>query len=65
MEGGYHYEHSDLSEENYCDLIRADGERYFILGDVSGKGMAASLLMSNLKAMFRALVPLDFRSIIN
>jgi sigma-B regulation protein RsbU (phosphoserine phosphatase) len=30
---------------------------YFMLGDVSGKGVAASMLMANLHAMFRALVP--------
>lgn len=55
----YHYEPVGFVGGDYCDLIRADGgDLYFILGDVSGKGMAASLLMSNLQAMFRALVPL-------
>jgi sigma-B regulation protein RsbU (phosphoserine phosphatase) len=55
----YHYEPFGLVGGDYCDLIRTDGgDLYFILGDVSGKGMAASLLMSNLQAMFRALVPL-------
>jgi sigma-B regulation protein RsbU (phosphoserine phosphatase) len=55
----YHYEPFGFVGGDYCDLIRADGgDLYFILGDVSGKGMAASLLMSNLQAMFRALVPL-------
>ena len=55
----YHYEPVGFVGGDYCDLIKTDGgELYFILGDVSGKGMAASLLMSNLQAMFRALVPL-------
>jgi sigma-B regulation protein RsbU (phosphoserine phosphatase) len=55
----YHYEPVGFVGGDYCDLIRAEnGDLYFILGDVSGKGMAASLLMSNLQAMFRALVPL-------
>ena len=54
----YHYEPFGFVGGDYCDLIRANGDLYFILGDVSGKGMAASLLMSNLQAMFRALVPL-------
>jgi hypothetical protein len=34
-----------------CDLISAeDGSLYFLLGDVSGKGVAASMLMSHLQA---------------
>ncbi len=44
---------------DYCDLIPGlggDGALYFFLGDVSGKGVAASLLMSHLHAAFRAFV---------
>lgn len=55
----YHYEPFGFVGGDYCDLIKADGgDLYFMLGDVSGKGMSASLLMSNLQAMFHALVPL-------
>lgn len=55
----YHYEPVGFVSGDYCDLIRTDGgDLYFALGDVSGKGMAASLLMSNLQAMFHALVPM-------
>ena len=55
----YHYEPVGFVGGDYCDLIKTEGgDLYFILGDVSGKGMAASLLMSNLQAMFHALVPL-------
>jgi phosphoserine phosphatase RsbU/P len=44
---------------DYIDLVpHADGA-YFMLGDVSGKGIAASLLMAQLHAMFRTLVPFD------
>jgi sigma-B regulation protein RsbU (phosphoserine phosphatase) len=43
---------------DYVDIIPAGGDLYFILGDVSGKGMAASLLMSSLHAMFHSLIPL-------
>jgi len=43
---------------DYCDVIPAGDDLYFILGDVSGKGMAASLLMSSLHAIFHTLVPL-------
>ena len=43
---------------DYCDIIPVGDDLYFILGDVSGKGMAASLLMSSLHAIFHALIPL-------
>lgn len=52
------YEPARVVSGDYCDVISLPGESYFILGDVSGKGMAASLLMSNLHAMFHSLVPL-------
>src|SRR5262249_9944874 len=46
---------------DYCGLIVAgangDSGLYFMLGDVSGKGVAASLLMAHLNASFRALAP--------
>ena len=45
---------------DYCDLIvtgiNGDAKLYFMLGDVSGKGVAASLLMAHLNASCRALV---------
>ena len=45
---------------DYYDLIRIDDHRFVIaIGDVSGKGTPASLLMANLQATIRALVPLD------
>jgi len=43
---------------DYCDIIPVGDGVYFILGDVSGKGMAASLLMSSLHAIFHTLIPL-------
>jgi sigma-B regulation protein RsbU (phosphoserine phosphatase) len=52
------YQPAGIVSGDYVDFIERDGELFFILGDVSGKGMAASILMSNLHAMFRALVPL-------
>lgn len=52
------YHPAGIVSGDYVDVIAHDGELYFILGDVSGKGMAASLLMSNLHAMFHSLVPL-------
>jgi len=53
---GFHYEPAGLVSGDYCDLIpAADGSLYFVLGDVSGKGVAASMLMAHLQAMFRTL----------
>lgn len=44
---------------DYCDLVVANGraapDLYFMLGDVSGKGVAASLLMAHMNASLRAL----------
>jgi sigma-B regulation protein RsbU (phosphoserine phosphatase) len=55
-EASYHYEPAGLVSGDYCDLIPAEnGVLYFILGDVSGKGIAASMLMAHLHAMFRSL----------
>ena len=55
----YHYEAASVVSGDYCDFVPAgDGSLYFMVGDVAGKGVAASLLMSQLHAMFRALVPL-------
>ncbi len=54
----YHYEPAGLVSGDYCDLILSDagaGDLLFLLGDVSGKGVAASMLMSHLHAMFRSL----------
>ncbi len=56
-EACFHYEAVGPVTGDYCDLIKGDdGSLYFIFGDVSGKGVAASLLMAHLHAMFRTLV---------
>jgi sigma-B regulation protein RsbU (phosphoserine phosphatase) len=55
----YHYQPAGPVSGDYCDLIHPNGgheDLFFALGDVSGKGVAASLLMSHLHAMFRSLV---------
>lgn len=51
------YHPASIVSGDYVDIIERGDEFYFILGDVSGKGMAASLLMSNLHAIFHSLVP--------
>lgn len=56
-EVAYHYEPAGLVSGDYCDLIRSeDNTFHFMLGDVSGKGVAASMLMAHLQATFRTLV---------
>lgn len=51
----YHYEPAGLVSGDYCDLIETEDGFLFLLGDVVGKGVAASMLMSNLHATFRTL----------
>jgi len=53
----YHYDPAGLVSGDYCDVVTHGDDIYFMLGDVSGKGVAASMLMANLHAMFRVLVP--------
>jgi sigma-B regulation protein RsbU (phosphoserine phosphatase) len=53
----FSYEPAAAVGGDYVDLISLDsGDFYFALGDVSGKGIAASMLMSHLHATLRALV---------
>src|SRR5437763_5081210 len=56
-EVAYHYEPAGPVSGDYCDLVSTDdGDLYFMIGDVSGKGVAASLLMSRLHAIFRSFI---------
>ncbi|HEX3231695.1 MAG TPA: SpoIIE family protein phosphatase [Pyrinomonadaceae bacterium] len=60
-EVSYHYKPAGPVSGDYCDLMSTDnGDLYFLVGDVSGKGVAASLLMSRLHAIFRSLIGLGF-----
>ena len=53
----YHYEPAGVVSGDYCDVIDAgSGGLHFMVGDVSGKGIAASMLMAHLHATFRALI---------
>jgi sigma-B regulation protein RsbU (phosphoserine phosphatase) len=53
----YHYQPAGPVSGDYCDLVTSEaGDLYFMLGDVSGKGVAAAMLMAHLHAMFRALI---------
>lgn len=51
----YHYAPVGPVSGDYCDLIPSDGQLFFVVGDVSGKGVAASMLMTQLHALFRSL----------
>ncbi len=60
----FRYEPAGPVSGDYCDLVtRSDGDGggpreslLFVVGDVSGKGFAASLLMAQMNAAFRSLV---------
>ncbi|MBI4484665.1 MAG: SpoIIE family protein phosphatase [Acidobacteria bacterium] len=53
----YHYQPAGAVSGDYCDVIPgATGDLYFLIGDVSGKGVAAAMLMAHLSAMLRTLV---------
>jgi phosphoserine phosphatase RsbU/P len=61
---GYEIAAANISSKqvggDYYDVIPVDGNRHIIaIGDVSGKGTPAALLMANLQATIRALVPLE------
>jgi len=56
-----HFEPAGPVGGDYCDVIAPAGraDAFFLLGDVSGKGVAASILMANLHAMFRTMADTD------
>jgi phosphoserine phosphatase RsbU/P len=55
----YYYKPLGVVSGDYCDLVSGPEEQlYFMVGDVAGKGVAGSMLMANLNAIFRALIPL-------
>lgn len=58
-EVAYQYEPAGVVSGDYLDLVvpqGEDGASFFLLGDVSGKGVAASMLMAHLNAIFRSLI---------
>lgn len=58
----FHYEPASIVSGDYCDLIipeESTDYQYMIVGDVTGKGVAASMLMTHLHAMFHTLVPFN------
>jgi phosphoserine phosphatase RsbU/P len=54
----YCYEPARIVSGDYVDILQ-NGDLYFAIGDVSGKGVAASMLMAKLHTVFRSLIPLQ------
>ena len=55
----YRYQPAGIVSGDICDVVVPEEEEkplFFLLGDVSGKGVAASFLMARLNAMFRSLI---------
>lgn len=53
----YHYSPAGTVSGDFCDFIKLDNESVlFVIGDVSGKGISASLMMSHLHALIRSLL---------
>lgn len=57
----YHYQPAGIVSGDYCEVAASadSGSLFFAVGDVAGKGVAASLLMTHLSAIFRSLLSLD------
>jgi phosphoserine phosphatase RsbU/P len=56
----HHYAPHGAVSGDYCDVILQEnefGNCFFAVGDAAGKGIAASLLMTHLHAIFRTLLP--------
>jgi len=59
-EFAHHYRPAGIVSGDFCDLIPADdGSHIFMLGDVSGKGVSASIMMSGLHALIHSLQSLN------
>jgi sigma-B regulation protein RsbU (phosphoserine phosphatase) len=55
----HHFAPAGHVSGDFVDLVPFRDRVYFMLGDASGKGAAASLVMAQLHAMFRTLIPFD------
>jgi phosphoserine phosphatase RsbU/P len=61
-EAHYHWEPLGPVSGDYCDILPPQGDSddlFFLFGDVSGKGVAAAMLGSQLRATFRSLTAGD------
>jgi sigma-B regulation protein RsbU (phosphoserine phosphatase) len=55
-ETAFHFQPAGAVSGDYCDLIDGGDCLCFFVGDVAGKGVAASILMAHLHAIFRSLL---------
>jgi sigma-B regulation protein RsbU (phosphoserine phosphatase) len=57
----YRYEPAGVVGGDYVEILRSGdaSSLFFAVGDIAGKGVAASLLMTHLSAIVRSLVSLD------
>jgi sigma-B regulation protein RsbU (phosphoserine phosphatase) len=56
----YEYAPASVVSGDYCDYVAIDGsDLFFMVGDVSGKGIAASMLMAHLRATMRTLIQMN------
>jgi len=58
----YYYEPAGPVSGDYCDVVppkKEGGALLFAVGDVSGKGVAASMLMAHMHAVFHTLASFD------
>jgi len=53
----HYYRPSGVASGDICDVIHGGEDVDILIGDVSGKGVAASLLAANLQGLFRTLLP--------
>ncbi|HXK61393.1 MAG TPA: SpoIIE family protein phosphatase [Acidobacteriota bacterium] len=53
----FDYQPFRIASGDYCDVITGSNRLNVLLGDVSGKGVAASMLVANLHGLFRTLLP--------
>ena len=55
----YDYSPAWVIGGDYCDLLASEDDMFFFLGDAVGKGIAGSMIASQLHVLFRALLPLE------
>jgi phosphoserine phosphatase RsbU/P len=56
-EFSYRYRPAGIVSGDFCDLFQIDDSNFcFVIGDVSGKGISASLMMSQLHALIRSFL---------
>jgi sigma-B regulation protein RsbU (phosphoserine phosphatase) len=59
----FHYEPAGMVSGDYCDIIKPNNQQddnlIVTIGDVSGKGVAASMLMTHMHALFHSMTDLE------